>query len=95
MPYVLVVRHKVEDYAKWKTAFDEGIAMRKAGGEKSYQILHTNDDPNDLVLLFEWDNLDNARKFMQSEELRAVMQRAGVSKDVDISFLEEVEKGSV
>jgi len=95
MPYVLVVRHKVEDYAKWKTAFDEGIAMRKAGGEKSYQILHTNDDPNDLMLLFEWDNLDNARKFMQSEELRAVMQRAGVSKDVDISFLEEVEKGSV
>jgi len=95
MPYVLVVRHKVEDYAKWKTAFDEGIAMRKAGGEKSYQIFHTNDDSNDLVLLFEWDNLDNARKFMQSEELREVMQRAGVSKEVDISFLEEVEKGSV
>jgi len=95
MPYVLVIRHKVEDYARWKTAFDEGIAMRKAGGEKSYRIFHTDDDPNNLVLLFEWDNLDNARKYLKSEILREAMQQAGVSKEVDISLLEEVEKESV
>jgi len=94
MPYMLA-RHKVEDYAKWKSGFDKAVAMRKAGGEKSYQIFHTAEDPNDLVLLFEWDNLDNARKYMQSEELREAMQRGGVVGQPDICFLEEVEKGSL
>ena len=70
MSYILVTRHKVEDYARWKSAFDGDTEMRKGAGEKSYQIFHTDDDPNNLAILFEWDNLDNARKFMQSEELR-------------------------
>lgn len=95
MPYMLTVQHKVEDYAKFKSAFEEGIAMRKAGGEKSYQIFHTADDPNDLVLLFEWDNLDNVRKYAQSRKLREAMQQAGVSSKPEMYFLEEVEKGSV
>jgi len=97
MPYGLQVRLKVEDYAKWKSDFDreDTIAMRKAGGEKSYQIFRTIDDPNTLVLLFEWDSLDNLQKYSQSEELRGLMQRSGVADPGDGYFLEELEKGSV
>jgi len=54
--------------------FVGAVAMRKAGGEKSYQIFHTVEDPNNLVVLFEWDSLDNARKYLDSEELQAAMQ---------------------
>lgn len=93
IPYVLA-RHKVEDYARWKAAFDEGVAMRKAGGEKSYRIFQTVEDPNNLVFLFEWDTLDNARKFLESEELQAAMQQSGVVDQPDTYFLEEVEQGA-
>ncbi len=95
MPYVLAARHKVEDYAKWKSGFDGDIEMRKAAGEKSYQIFRTKDDPNNLVILFEWDTMDNARKLMESDELGEKMKQAGVVGPPDIYFLEEVEKGSV
>ena len=95
MSFVLVVGLKVEDYSKWKSEFDGGIDMRKSAGEKSYQILHTDDDSNNLVLLFEWDNLDNARKFMQSEELGKAMQKAGVIGKPETYFLGEAEKGSI
>ncbi len=95
MPYILVTRHKVEDFAKWKAEFDGDTEMRKGAGEKSYQIFRTDDDPNSLAILFEWDNLDNARKFMQSEELREKMQQAGIIGQPDIYFLEEVGKGSI
>lgn len=94
MPFVLITLHKVEDYAKWKTEFDSDIDMRKEAGEKSYQIFHTDDDPNNLAILFEWDSLDNARKFMESNELREKMQKGGVIGEPEIRFLEEVEKGS-
>src|SRR5262249_37785443 len=51
MPYMLI-RHKVKDYTKWKTVFDAHNAMRKSGGEKTYQIFHTGANPKNLVLLF-------------------------------------------
>jgi heme-degrading monooxygenase HmoA len=95
MPYGINVQLKVEDYAKWKAEFDEFAAARKAGGEKSYQIYRLVDDPNTLVLLMEYDSLDNMRKWAQSEELREAMQRAGVTDPGDSYELEELEKGSV
>jgi heme-degrading monooxygenase HmoA len=96
MPYTASIL-KVEDFGRWESSFDreDSIAARKAAGEKSYQIFQTVDDPNNLVLLFEWDNLDNARKFVQSEKLRELMQQAGVIGKPDSYFLGEVEKGSM
>ena len=37
MPYVLV-RHKIEDYAKWKPVFDEDATARRASGSKGGQL---------------------------------------------------------
>jgi quinol monooxygenase YgiN len=68
--------------------------MRKEAGEKSYQIFRTDDDPNNLVMLFQWDSMDNARKFMESNDLREAMQKGGVIGKPEIRLLEEVEKGS-
>ena len=93
MAYMLI-RHKVDDYAKWKPVFDEFADARKAGGEKSYQIFRHDDDPNSLIVLFEWDSLGNAKKFTQSDVLREAMQKAGVAERPDIHFLEEVERGT-
>jgi hypothetical protein len=62
----LLIRHKVKDYTAWKAVFDGFIETRRAGGEKSWQIWHPDDDSNNLLLLFEWDSLDNARTFMTS-----------------------------
>ena len=94
MSYVLV-RHKVDSFTKWKPEFDALKDRRRAGGEKTYHIFHNADDANNLVLLFEWDNLENARRFMQSDELRHAMQRAEVTDQPDIYFLNEGERGSV
>lgn len=79
MPYTLSII-KVKDYAKWESDFDseKGIAMRKAGGMKSWQIFRTDDDANSVALLMEWDSLEDAQKFGQSQELREAMQQSGV-----------------
>ena len=88
MEYVLVTNHKVEDYAKWKTQFDQALDTRRAGGEKGYQIFYTKGEPNKLVTFFKWDNLDNAQKYFESKELKEVMKRAGVAGQPEIQFLE-------
>ncbi len=45
MTYVLI-RHKVKDYDKWKSVFDENIDFRKAGGEIGGRLFQNMDDPN-------------------------------------------------
>lgn len=90
MPYLLV-RHKVIDYERWKSAFDAHSLIRQANGSRGGQVFRNAADPNELIILLEWDVLERARQFAQSEELRQVMQRAGVVDHPTIYFLKDGE----
>ena len=75
----LNVRHTVADYEKWRQFFDEDDARRRAAGATgTNQIYRDVDDPNTITIVLEWDNAENARKFMDDPALREVMQKAGV-----------------
>ncbi len=91
MPYVLI-RHKVTDYNKWKPVFDEHAATRRASGSQGGHLFRSADDPNELVILFEWNDLEAARQFVQTEDLREAMEKAGVADQPDMFFLDEVER---
>ncbi|MFQ5799045.1 MAG: cyclase [Bacteroidota bacterium] len=94
MPYILV-RHKVADYAKWKPVFDEHGAARKASGSKGGHLFRSADNPNEVIILLQWDDLGKARQFAQTQDLRQTMERAGVIDQPDVYFVDEVEKPSV
>ncbi len=91
MPYMLI-RHKVQDYAKWKSAFDDHGSTREASGSKGGTLFRSAENPSETISLFEWDDLDRARQFIQSDDLREAMQSAGVADQPDIYFLDEVER---
>src|SRR5919199_4326009 len=90
MPYMLV-RHKVEDFENWKPVFEEHGETRRESGSKGVRLFRNADAPNETVILLEWEDLEDARRFAQSEDLRETMQRVGVADQPDIYFLEEVE----
>ena len=89
----LLIRHKVHDYGAWKKVFDEFIETRRASGEQNWRIWHTADDPNNLVLLFGWDTIENARSFMNNPDLKTAMENAGVAEPPEFYFLEESDRG--
>jgi len=89
----IIIRHKVKDYTEWKTAFDGFLETRRGAGEKSFQIFHSDDDPNNVWALFKWDSLDNARMFMASTDLKEAMGSAGVLEQPDVYFLEDYDQG--
>ena len=90
----VLIKHPIEDYAKWKTAFDAFIEFRKAGGEQSFHVSRTVNDPNTLVILFEWDNAENAMAFLDSTDLKEAMQEAGVLGPPEITMMETATKGN-
>ena len=88
----LLIRHTVRDYPTWKAVFDEHETTRRANGSQGGRLFRSAADPNEVLLLLEWDDLERARLFADSDDLREAMARAGVTDRPDIWFLEDVER---
>ena len=85
------IRHKVSDYGKWKAVYDEAKPRVKAGGGKSQRLFRNTSNPNELVVLTEFDDMNKAKEFAGSNELKQAMQKAGVAEVPTIFYLEEAE----
>jgi|SRR5215475_13442761 len=86
----VLVRHNVSDYGKWKSVFDADQASRQKGGELTCRVFHNTDNFNDLTLLFEWENLEQAQRYMNSKELKGKMKESGVASRPEIAYLGEM-----
>jgi quinol monooxygenase YgiN len=85
----VLVRHKVSDYNRWKEAFDSHLNTRKRAGETGFRLFHNEEDPRDITLLLDWETVEEARKFINSEELRDAMAKAGVVGAPEVLYLED------
>ena len=50
-----------------------------------------HDDPGRVVVLLEWDTLENARRFAHSDTYLEARQRAGVIEPAEFTFLDRTE----
>lgn len=87
MAHYMLVRHKVRDFSEWKRGYDAHAPKRLEAGLTDRHVLRGADDPNEVIVLFEARNLDGAKAFAESADLRETMQKAGVVDRPDIYFL--------
>jgi heme-degrading monooxygenase HmoA len=83
------VRHKISDYNQWKEAFDAHLNTRKRAGETGFRLFHNVEDPREIFLISDWQSTEEARKFMNSDELRDAMQKSGVIGAPEVRYLED------
>lgn len=83
----LLIRHKVRDFKTWKTGYDAHKSKRMEAGLIEKYVLHGSEDANEVVVLFEAEDLDRAKTFASSADLREKMQEVGVIDKPDIYFL--------
>jgi hypothetical protein len=88
---ILVVHHRVRDYAAWKPVFDGHESVRVAHGARRHWVYRTPDDANDLVVAVEFGSRDQAEGFLADPSLREAMARAGVEGEPHVHMREEVE----
>ena len=84
----LLVRHNVRDFGTWKTGYDAHLPKRVEAGLTEKYLLRGADDDNQVVILFEAQDLNRARAFAASADLRERMQELGVVDKPDIYFLD-------
>lgn len=87
----LLVRHKVEDYARWKPVFDETVPWLKEDGAQEAVVMRGEGDPNLIYVAIRWETPEAGRKFLTSGRLQDAMRRAGVLGEPEAHYLETLD----
>lgn len=92
MTAALVVKHRVADFDAWKKVFDSMTPVRKKHGWLGHTVLRDAQDPNVVTIINRVKDLDGAKRYGASPEIKDAMKAGGVQGPPEISFLEEADE---
>jgi hypothetical protein len=84
---LMVVTHKVKDFAKWKMGYEAHDSARLAAGIHKYVLGRHVDDSSMILVAMKIDDLAKAKDFGKSADLKKVMQNLGVVGSPSIRFI--------
>ena len=82
----VMVSHEVADYAKWKEAYDENKPARDENGLSERALMHEIGNPNNVFLVFAYEHRQKVEDMLASEELKSVMENAGVTGELGVDY---------
>ena len=83
---MMTAMHKVSDFEKWKTSYDEHDSMRLAQGIHSFVIGRGVEDPNMVLVAVKVDDMAKAKAFAKDPSLKKAMQKGGVTGTPAFNF---------
>ena len=86
------VRHEIGDYAAWRKIYDGNESVRKKMGVIAHEIYRSVDNPNEVTVIHDFKTLEKARAWASSSELKAALQKAGVTGTPQIWFTTRAPK---
>ena len=89
MSHFVLIRHNVRDFKAWKVGFDNHRPKRIEAGLFEKQLLRSADNGDEVVLLLEAKDLNRAKAFIASADLRETMQTFGVVDKPDVYSLND------
>jgi hypothetical protein len=84
---VVVIKHNVADYNKWKPFFDSDSVNRNAAGLRPIGLARGIDNPNEVEIPFMIADVQKAKAFTRDPKLKDAMQKGGVVSEPDIKFI--------
>jgi len=84
---MMVVKHKVSNYAKFKTAYDAHDSVRLVNGIHSYVIGRGLQDSNMILVAVKVDDMAKAKAFAKDPGLKKTMQKGGVTGMPTFAFV--------
>jgi quinol monooxygenase YgiN len=86
----LIVRHRVQDFAAWRSVYDSVEPLRQQHGCSAAEVMAAPDDKQDVFVLHRFPSVEQAQAFAGSAELKTAMGRAGVEGPPRIEIACEV-----
>jgi len=83
---IMAFSHEVNDWATWKSIYDEHKSMRDEASLEELDVLVNIDNPNDVMVVLRSKDHESAAGFADSEDLKAAMENAGVAGPPNITY---------
>jgi hypothetical protein len=74
----MFVKHTVTDYATWRRGYDAFDPSRSKLGARGHEVYRDVEDPNTVTVWQDFDDVEAAKRFAGSTELKTAMKGAGV-----------------
>ena len=87
----LIMTHKVKDWDAWKKEFDSHKQVRLDNGLIDRALGYSVDDKQQAVIVFAVTDMAKAKAFLQSQDLKDKMEKAGV-EGKPTTFFYNIEK---
>ena len=87
---LMMIKHPVADFEKWKPVYLAHDSMRKAFGINSFALGRVMEDPNQLILIEKISDLQKAKDFTTLPDLKDAMANAGVTGSPVFEFADAV-----
>jgi hypothetical protein len=85
----MFVRHNVRDYDAWRRVYDGFAAVQQAHGVRAEWVYQAVDDPFDVTVIHDFDDLATGQAYLEAGDVRAAIQEAGVVGDPVVWFTTE------
>ena len=79
---------RVNDFEAFRRVYDSVAPMRAAGGVTEESVHQMSGDPDNILVIHQFDSLDTARAFFANPDLRDAMARGGVKGEPRIEFFD-------
>lgn len=87
---VLIIQHKVANFAKWKPMYESHDSIRRSYGLTNYILGRGLNDPNMVVVILKMDDVNKAKELTGSQDIKDRMQKGGVTGKPSFNYLEVV-----
>ncbi|NDP26944.1 MAG: hypothetical protein GZ087_05885 [Flavobacterium sp.] len=87
---IMAVTHIVKDFDVWKKSFDEHESMRTANGVTLRAMGRDMKNPNKVLIFLNIEDLQKAKEFSSSKDLKEAMQKGGVTSKPETVFVDVV-----
>ena len=85
---LMLVMHKVANFAKWKANYEATDSLKNAYGLHNYVLARGVKDTNMVMVAVKMDDAAKAKEFAALPALKAAMQKGGVISAPTISYLD-------
>ncbi|MFC9772563.1 MULTISPECIES: hypothetical protein [unclassified Pseudarthrobacter] len=82
------ILHRVADYDAWRKLYDSVGDMQKEGGVTEHSVHRMVDDPDNVLVIHHFADLDTARAFFGRADLKEAMERGGVQGQPRVELFE-------
>lgn len=78
MKNYMIIKQPIGDLAQFLEQFKALQPLRKEHGMTDIDMLHSADEPNKVIIMIEYENLEHAKAYWDSKGLAEARKKAGV-----------------